>query len=261
MTSSYDTCQECGAPVGPEEYGSYCPIHRLNVDGCCRNHCLIDEEGGHCIHCAPNQASVRCELCGRVTIDGVSICAVCVEDNSESPHVEVYSDLQDIISIARYKRNEQLLEDFKELISHFSVGYSPVLWAEKLLSAIMGSVFLGREENTIATDMDEFIRIVLDTLLESGTTKEDIYNKIEVTYIGEIKIELLKLIEILFANESIPDLFDDFEDEVEDFHESYQFRAPTREEQMQRLSTLNVQLCEECGMPCEFIWCNDCGFD
>ena len=41
----------------------------------------------------------------------------------------------------------------------------------------------------------------------------------------------------------------------------YQYLAPTIEEQMQRLMTIKVQLCEECKMPCEFIWCNDCGFD
>jgi hypothetical protein len=50
-------------------------------------------------------------------------------------------------------------------------------------------------------------------------------------------------------------------DENNYFHALYQRLAPTTEEQKQRLTEIKVQLCEECKMPCEFIWCNDCGFN
>jgi hypothetical protein len=49
--------------------------------------------------------------------------------------------------------------------------------------------------------------------------------------------------------------------DIDHFHNLYQRLAPTTEEQMQKLTTIRVQLCEECKMPCEFIWCNDCGFN
>ena len=177
-------------------------------------------------------------------------------------YVTIRGILQDIISIARYSHRRQHIEDFKELINCFTLGYSPILWAEKLLSAIMGSVFLNREENTIATNIDEFIQIVVETLLEGGTTEDDIINKIEVTYIGELKAELHKLIKtILEYNNNSGNNFDfNFEDDVEDFHSSYQILAPTREEQIERLSTLNIRLCEDCMMPCKYIWCKDCWF-
>ena len=252
----------CETPVSSGEYGSYCPSHRLDANGCCRNHCLIDEEGGHCIHCTPNGSPIHCGFCRCVTIDFEGlVCAICTEDNGESPYITIRGILQDIVSIARYSHRRQLVEDFKELIDCFTIGYSPVLWAEKLLSAIMGSVFLNREENTIATNIDKFIQIVVETLLESGTAKEDIINKIEVTHIGEIKAELHKLIETIFEYDSGNDAdYFDSEDDVEDFHNSYQILAPTREEQTERLSILNIRLCEECMMPCKYIWCKDCWF-
>lgn len=133
----------CVTPVSFREYGSYCPSHRINTNGCCRNHCLIDEEGWHCIHCTPNQPSIHCEFCGRAGLQ--TICEAC--------------------------------------------------------------------------------------------------NESEAFY------------------EFIPDLIeDDSDNQVANFHEIYQTIAPTREEQMERLSMLNIQLCEECQMPCESNRCKDCSF-
>ncbi|CAG8615659.1 5212_t:CDS:1 [Paraglomus brasilianum] len=143
MTFAYITCHECGELVSFREYGSYCPSHRLDANGCCRNHCLIDEEGGHCIHCTPNQSSIHCGFCGRASLE--TICEACNESEAS------YDDIPDLI-------------------------------------------------------------------------EED----------------------------------DSVEQQVENFHGFYQFIAPTREEQMERLSTLNIQLCEECQMPCENIRCKDC---
>ena len=58
-------CKECGIPIDSGEYGSYCPMHRLDMNGCCRNHCLIDEEGGHCYHCARiDDGFAYCRNCG-----------------------------------------------------------------------------------------------------------------------------------------------------------------------------------------------------
>ena len=62
-------CNECGIPIDSNEYGSYCPMHRLDMNGCCRNHCLLSggEGESHCIHCAPTDyTSPRCGLCGRM---------------------------------------------------------------------------------------------------------------------------------------------------------------------------------------------------
>jgi hypothetical protein len=126
----------CETPVSSGEYGSYCPSHRLDTNGCCRNHCLIDEEGGHCIHCI-----------GNYNIDEIS-----------------------------------------------DIGYPE-------------------------GDIDGYENDTDDT--EHRTSGSE---------------------------------------EIEDFHENYQVMAPTREEQLQRLSMLNIQLCEECKMPCEYIWCKDCWF-
>jgi len=64
---------------------------------------------------------------------------------------------------------------------------------------------------------------------------------------------------MIFDSGNNTDYFDS-EDDVEDFHNSYQILAPTREEQMERLSMLNIQLCEECMMPCKYIWCKYCWF-
>ncbi|CAJ0650822.1 9215_t:CDS:1 [Entrophospora sp. SA101] len=48
----FDKCRECNKLFHDPDLGSYCKKHILNKRGCCKNHCCIDEEAGHCIlHC------------------------------------------------------------------------------------------------------------------------------------------------------------------------------------------------------------------
>ncbi|CAH1771081.1 10949_t:CDS:1, partial [Entrophospora sp. SA101] len=48
----FDKCRKCNKLFHDPNLGSYCEKHILNKLGCCRNHCCIDEEAGHCIlHC------------------------------------------------------------------------------------------------------------------------------------------------------------------------------------------------------------------
>ena len=48
----FDKCRECNKLFHDPNLGSYCEKHILNKLGCCRNHCCIDEEFGHCkLHC------------------------------------------------------------------------------------------------------------------------------------------------------------------------------------------------------------------
>ena len=48
----FDKCRECNKLFHDPNLGSYCEKHILNKQGCCRNHCCIDEEFGHCkLHC------------------------------------------------------------------------------------------------------------------------------------------------------------------------------------------------------------------
>ena len=175
--SEENCCNECGIPIDPDEWGSYCEIHRLDRNGCCRNHCLIDEEGtnSHCIHCdsyEPN-TDLFCEDCG-----------VDIDPNSEGAFDFVDILCPDCINLRCRICGDQYNPDEGCERCH----RERAMWA--------------RQDNTIVPT-----------------------------------------------------------DAINYFHDLYQRLAPTTEEQMQRLSSIGVQLCEECKMPCEFIWCNDCGFN
>ena len=163
-------CNECGIPIDSDEYGSYCPMHRLDMNGCCRNHCLLSggEGESHCIHCTPtNPALPCCQLCGRmINPDHEDLyCNACIENFScENCGDDILPDEGPIC----------------ELCTEYDYE---------------------TDESVTATDAINY------------------------------------------------------------FHDLYQRLAPTTEEQTQRLAEIKVQLCEECKMPCEFIWCNDCSFD
>ncbi|KAG9287262.1 hypothetical protein G9A89_008892 [Geosiphon pyriformis] len=47
----------------------------------------------------------------------------------------------------------------------------------------------------------------------------------------------------------------DYEDEVETYHQIASHTYPTQEAQIQQLEQMNIQLCEECIMPCDDKWC------
>jgi hypothetical protein len=166
-------CKECGIPIDSDEYGSYCPIHRLDMNGCCRNHCLIDEEGTeeHCIHC---DTDLLCENCG-----------------------------------IAFDQNFEGILNFVEMLCPDCIN---------LRCRICGDRY------------------------NPGEGCENCYRERTLiwTYQNNTNVST---------------------DEINHFHALYQHLAPTTEEQKQRLVEIKVQLCEECKMPCEFIWCDDCGFN
>ncbi|KAG9289287.1 hypothetical protein G9A89_007848 [Geosiphon pyriformis] len=49
-----------------------------------------------------------------------------------------------------------------------------------------------------------------------------------------------------------------YEDEVEIYHQIASHIYPTKKAQIQRLEQMNIQLCEECVMPCDDQWCLEC---
>ena len=167
-----DYCTECGIPLDPDECWRYCPTHRLNNNGCCKDHCLIEVEGveRHCYdHCDPTDSdSTYCENCGNRISDGDLRCEFCVRE-------------------AELSMCENCGDD------------------------------INPDEGPICELCTEH------------------YNEIDMSVTAT--------------------------DENNYFHALYQRLAPTTEEQKQRLTEIKVQLCEECKMPCEFIWCNDCSFD
>jgi len=168
-------CKECGIPIDSDEYGSYCPMHRLDMNGCCRNHCLIDEEGveRHCYHC------VRID-------DDFAYCRNC----------------------ENYIMNEY------------------PWWCENCVRN------KEREAESTCVNCGDDINPDEGPICELCT---------EYDYETEESVTAT--------------------DEINYFHALYQHLAPTTEEQKQRLTEIKVQLCEECNMPCEFIWCDDCGFN
>ncbi|KAG9302023.1 hypothetical protein G9A89_021067 [Geosiphon pyriformis] len=50
----------------------------------------------------------------------------------------------------------------------------------------------------------------------------------------------------------------DYEDEVETYHQIANHTYPTKEAQIQQLEQINIQLCEECVLPCDDQWCLEC---
>ncbi|KAG9288270.1 hypothetical protein G9A89_021301 [Geosiphon pyriformis] len=50
----------------------------------------------------------------------------------------------------------------------------------------------------------------------------------------------------------------DYEDEVEIYHQIASHIYLTKEAQIQQLEQMNIQLCEECVMPCNDQWCLEC---
>ncbi|KAG9302837.1 hypothetical protein G9A89_009614 [Geosiphon pyriformis] len=54
------------------------------------------------------------------------------------------------------------------------------------------------------------------------------------------------------------DIFNNVEDDSEQFHEHYQNLAPMRKKQEQRLAQLNTKLCCYCLIPSDFKYCDNC---
>ncbi|KAG9295621.1 hypothetical protein G9A89_005314 [Geosiphon pyriformis] len=50
----------------------------------------------------------------------------------------------------------------------------------------------------------------------------------------------------------------DYEDEVKTYHQIASHTYSTKEAQIQQLEQMNIQLCEECVMPCDDQWCLEC---
>ncbi|KAG9292302.1 hypothetical protein G9A89_009114 [Geosiphon pyriformis] len=71
--------------------------------------------------------------------------------------------------------------------------------------------------------------------LINGATQEDVCQIKEAEYIEYI-IELARF---------------DYEDEVETYHQITSHTYPTKKAQIQQLEQINIQLCEECVMPCD----------
>ncbi|KAG9293428.1 hypothetical protein G9A89_009152 [Geosiphon pyriformis] len=78
--------------------------------------------------------------------------------------------------------------------------------------------------------------------LINGATQEDVCQMKEAEYI-EYTIELARF---------------DYEDEVETYHQIASHTYLTKEAQIQRLEQINIQLCEECVIPCDDQWCLEC---
>jgi hypothetical protein len=136
-------CEQCNTPVNPNEYGSYCELHRLNVDGCCRNHCIVESGEGefHCKHC-----------------------------DLSYPHM-IVKTITEIIDITTNKR---ICRDFEDLLEYFNTLYPPEAWARFLIITITNSIDIDWNDNfTLENNMDEFIYMVAVTLNGSGTREED----------------------------------------------------------------------------------------
>ncbi|KAG9293512.1 hypothetical protein G9A89_005515 [Geosiphon pyriformis] len=78
--------------------------------------------------------------------------------------------------------------------------------------------------------------------LINGATQEDVRQMKEAEYIEYI-MELAGF---------------DYKDEVKTYHQIASHTYLTKEAQIQRLEQMNIQLCEECVMPCDDQWCLEC---
>lgn len=261
-------CNECGIPLEPGYYGSFCSVHMINSNGCCRDHCLINEEGGgeHCIHCIRKENSACCYICDRLLRrdSRMPLCSICIEDNSEITYVKMYRALNELIYTVIDCGNDQLCRHFQELIANFRIEYSPILWSQDFIYALTGNISQYDDPYLIADDMHKFVEIVVEYLKRKEFTYNDLCHLIESDYSEEIAQNLYDLIDVLFET------YDDSEDNMDVdtvtnatnyFHELYQDLAPTRESQIQRLAEINVHLCMECMIPCESIWCDNCSFE
>jgi hypothetical protein len=235
-------CEQCNNPVDPEEYGSYCEEHRLNADGCCRNHCLIEEGESerHCIHCYLSY-----------------------------PHV-IRKLIEDISDIAFILGRSRLSKNFNILLEHFHMDYPPELWAIELLHTITNTLIIDLEEYSSTENMEEFIVLVAHSIYENYYNKRDIDDIIITTFTGLLREKLLDLVRRLFFplyreyeldiyNDDI-DSEDDIDPDIDldEFYEENLISVPSRSEQIERLTRNNVKLCEKCLIPTDEDLCNDC---
>jgi hypothetical protein len=236
-------CEQCNNPVDPEEYGSYCELHRLNTYGCCRNHCLIEEGESerHCIHCYLSY-----------------------------PHV-IRKLIEDISDIAFILGRSRLSENFNILLEHFHIDYSPELWAIELLHTITNTLIIDLEERSLTENMNEFILMVIHSIYENYYNNIiDIDDIIITRFTGLLREKLLDLVRRLFFPlyyEYELDIYNDdinSEGEIDPdidpdaFYESNLTRVKSKNEQLESLSKNNIKLCEKCLIPTDEDLCNDC---
>jgi len=236
MNSNYEeTCLECDTLVPHAEYGIYCPAHRLDASGCCRNHCTLDEEGDHCVHCKDYLNVV-------IAIDTVLCKTIRCADAS-----------------GMYNTAGQ----FNDLHINFNINYNPYLWGKELIDAIGGSsvdVYLSDDQYHFfirgmeLNDMDEFIKYVREFIRQKELTKENMYEFFEYSD-QNLKYHLKNLIDILYEDIVNPIAIhtseeeDEEEREREAFNNDYQILAPPIEIQNENLRKFNINLCPECYMP------------
>ncbi|KAG9304601.1 hypothetical protein G9A89_020165 [Geosiphon pyriformis] len=82
----------------------------------------------------------------------------------------------------------------------------------------------------------------LTMTLINGATQEDVHQIKEAKYI-EYTIELAGF---------------NYEDKVKTYHQIASHTYPTQKAQIQQLKQMNIQLYEECIMPCNNKWCSEC---
>ncbi|KAG9285656.1 hypothetical protein G9A89_009296 [Geosiphon pyriformis] len=87
-------------------------------------------------------------------------------------------------------------------------------------------------------------KIIFDLAMAliNRATQEDVYQMKEAKYI-EYTIKLAGF---------------DYKDEVETYHQIASHTYLTKDAQIQQLEQMNIQLCEECVMPCNDQWCLEC---
>ena len=227
-------CEQCNNPVDPEEYGSYCELHRLNTDGCCRNHCLVESGEGetHCRHC-----------------------------DLSYPHM-IEKVINEIIYTTSILKQKRVHKDFLVLLDFFNTDFPPELWVRRLLCSISNSVDLEWEESfSTVNNMDEFIITIAETLSENGTTKRDIEDIIITSYTGLLREHLLELLNRIFSAIEFNEYDSDSdEDDIDPdaFYESNLTRVKSKNEQLESLSKNNIKLCEKCLIPTDEDLCNDC---
>ena len=248
---TYHQCRHegCAIIVPQEEYGSYCSEHRLDLAGCCLNHCTLDEEGAHCImHCRDSIVRIINEA---------------FENAKQRAFDLGYS----------YTCSElaELLDDFNNL-------NSPLIWIRKVLhltSHLHESINIRNfEAFSYVSNQISFIRTVRNALTENDITKDNIINTIHSFAPHRLVHCFIELIEAIFANidesevdyyhgigfadsdSELSEIFDEAYESmspdihaINEFHEIYQFVAPSMEKIEENLAKYNVKLCPGCSFP------------
>ena len=169
---------------------------------------------------------------------------------------EIRHAIYTIIRQAFRDGDKALATEFRQLQNSFHIFKYPIEFTERLMAIIQerpSNIDLVLEDifnRGKADTLEEYIFDVKIYLAENGMTLQEWYRCIySIEFVSsELMLDLSYLLTIIFDEE---DVEDNIIQDIEDFNNMYQLIAPTKDEQVEKLTKIGIQLCPSCFSPQE----------